>query len=363
MRSAIAVYDGTNDFSVLRAVEASQQRVAAFNEAKEAEPADLDIAPSTSLIGINPSVYRQIEAALRSGKRHLLFYGPPGTGKTELARHVALQVNPGAGFVILTGSADWSSQDLIGGYQPMGKGTIKFIPGVLLRNFDKPLIIDELNRCDIDKVLGPLFSVLSKSSTTLPYRMDAADEASRQYVILGEYDPEAETPPVYSPHNSWRLIATINTMDKAGLFRMSYALSRRFAWIFVDVPTDLDNFVGEFVARRTGKSPEVPETGFVIAKMWRSVNALRPLGAAPFIDMIEHCRALDPVFDFQISPVANAQIDAYLDAFCVHVMPMLDGLMKSDLELLAGSIISQIGLKGLDARSIAFKSQLDAFGL
>ncbi len=358
----IRVHDGTDDFGVQQAVEQSQQLVAEFNEAKESEPAVLDVPASTSLIGIDPAVYRQIEAALRSGKRHLLFYGPPGTGKTELARYVAQQINPSTGFVILTGSADWSSQDLIGGYQPLGAGRIGFIPGVLLRNFDKPLIIDELNRCDIDKVLGPLFSVLSNSSTTLPYRMDVADANSRQYTILGEYDPEAESPPFFSPHNTWRLIATINTMDKAGLFRMSYALSRRFAWIFVDVPIDLDAFVGQFLGVRAAIVPTPPD-GFVLAKLWRSVNELRPLGAAPFIDMIKHCRQVDPSFDFALSPVDGRQIDAYLDAFRVHVMPMLDGLMKVDLASLATTVLAILGLQPGDERAAAFNSQLDSFGL
>jgi MoxR-like ATPase len=363
MATAITIHDGTNEFGVQRALERAQQRLAVFNEAREVTPVVLEVPPADALIGIDPAVYRQIEAALKSGKRHLLFYGPPGTGKTELARHVAQQVNPASGFEILTGSADWSSQDLIGGYQPMGGGKIAFIPGVLLRNFDKPLIVDELNRCDIDKVLGPLFSVLSKSSTTLPYRMDVADPDSRQFVILGEFDPDAETPPVYSPHNSWRLIATINTMDKAGLFRMSYALSRRFAWIFVDVPTDLDAFVGSFLSRQGGAPVIAPADGFAISKMWRSVNKLRPLGAAPFIDMINHCRAVESQFDFRVSPVAAAQVDAYLDAFRVHVMPMLDGLMKIDLRSLAVDVMKALELQDGDARRSAFESQLGAFGL
>ena len=363
MRTTIAVHDGTNELGAQSALEQAQRSLAKFNEAREVTPVVLDVQPSDALIGIDLGVYRQIEAALKSGKRHLLFYGPPGTGKTELARHVAQQVNPVSGFEILTGSADWSSQDLIGGYQPMGAGKIGFVPGVLLRNFDKPLIIDELNRCDIDKVLGPLFSVLSKSSTTLPYRMDVADAESRQYVILGEFDPDAETPPVYSPHNSWRLIATINTMDKAGLFRMSYALSRRFAWIFVDVPTDLHAFVSTFLTRQIGTPIVAPAGGFAISKMWRSVNKLRPLGAAPFIDMINHCRAVDIHFDFAVTPVDPMQLDAYLDAFRVHVMPMLDGLMKIDLQSLAVEVMKVLELQDGDARKAAFESQLGAFGL
>src|SRR5690242_16255255 len=51
------------------------------------------LTPFEDLIGIEPSVYRQIEAALNSGKQHLMFYGPPGTGKTTLARRIAGVLN------------------------------------------------------------------------------------------------------------------------------------------------------------------------------------------------------------------------------------------------------------------------------
>ena len=74
----------------------------------------------------------------------------------------------GGKWTLVTGSSDWSSQDIIGGYQPIGGGSVAFIPGVLLRRFDRPLIIDELNRCDIDKVIGPLFTVLSGSKPPCP---------------------------------------------------------------------------------------------------------------------------------------------------------------------------------------------------
>ena len=74
----------------------------------------LKLPPFDDLIGIDPSVYRQIEAAVNGGKQHLMFYGPPGTGKTTLARRLAGVLN-GHKWVLITGSADWSSQDIIGG--------------------------------------------------------------------------------------------------------------------------------------------------------------------------------------------------------------------------------------------------------
>ena len=123
-----------------------------------------EIPENTDLLGIDPSVYRQINAALKSGKQHIMLYGPPGTGKTTLARWIATTLTGSGKWTLITGSSDWSSQDIIGGYQPLGSGSVGFIPGVLLRNFDQPLIIDELNRCDIDKVIGPLFHCAERST-------------------------------------------------------------------------------------------------------------------------------------------------------------------------------------------------------
>src|SRR5690606_4379281 len=117
----------------------------------------------------------QINAMLQSGKQHIMLYGPPGTGKTSLARWIASSL-PGGLWTLVTGSSDWSSQDIIGGYQPVGDGEVDFVPGILLRNFDRPLIIDELTRCGIDKVIGPLFTVLSGQQTTLPYRTNIRDK-------------------------------------------------------------------------------------------------------------------------------------------------------------------------------------------
>ena len=210
-------------------------------------PESLEIPENTDLLGIDPAVYRQINAALKSGKQHIMLYGPPGTGKTTLARWIAATLTGGK-WTLITGSADWSSQDIIGGYQPVGSGSVAFIPGVLLRNFDRPLIIDELNRCDIDKVIGPLFTVLSGQQTTLPYRLNIEKPDSRQYVILPESKPSAERHE-FAPGPAWRLIATINSIDKAALYQMSYALSRRFGWVYVDTPRDTTGFIAAYLAK------------------------------------------------------------------------------------------------------------------
>lgn len=360
MISPISVLDASNADDLRRAVDLAKAAVTAYNAAampSAAEETVFSLPGNPRLIGVDPAVYRQIEAAVRADKRHVMLYGPPGTGKTELARYLAGRLTSKT-YVLVTGSADWSSQDLIGGYQPLGDGKIGFVPGILLRNFDRPFIIDEMNRCDIDKVLGPLFTVLSKGSTTLPYRVDVADPVSAQYQILGLYQPAAPGH-VFSPAPDWRIIATINTVDKSSLYQMSYALSRRFAWVFVDAPTDLDGFVREYVSSLQ-KAMGEETSPCVTATIWTAVNAVRRMGAAPFIDLIAHCLAIDEEFDFGRAPTASAAL-TYLDAFRVHVMPMLDGALKDELESLAVTLVSILGADGADAD--ALKRQMASIGL
>ena len=302
----------------------------------------LKLTPFDDLIGIDPSVYRQIEAAVNSGKQHLMFYGPPGTGKTTLARRLAGVLN-GQKWALITGSADWSSQDIIGGYQPIEGGSVKFYPGVLLRNFDRPLIIDELNRCDIDKVIGPLFTVLSGQATTLPYRTKVADEDSPQYMILPEWK-ETPAPHEFAPGTAWRLIATINSIDKASLYQMSYALSRRFGWIYVDAPTDTKAFVQTYVEKFMGN--DVPNIGGTppLAAIWTAVNGVRAIGPAPIIDALKSIRVMVPTADLLGEPVGDLKT-TYLDAFDLFFLPMLDGILRHEAEEIAAAVTSALGLQ------------------
>jgi MoxR-like ATPase len=330
---------------------ARHERSAVAVEAAGAEAEDtgglvngepLKLPPFDDLIGIDPSVYRQIEAAVNGGKQHLMFYGPPGTGKTTLARRVAGVLN-GRKWLLITGSADWSSQDIIGGYQPLASGAVKFFPGVLLQNFDRPLVIDELNRCDIDKVIGPLFTVLSGQATTLPYRTDVADADSPQYQILPEWkeNPAAHE---FAPGTAWRLIATINSVDKASLYQMSYALSRRFGWIYVDAPRDTAGFVRSFV-EKVLKEETAPAGGTPpIAAIWDAVNLVRTVGPAPVIDAIKAIRIMEPDADL-LGPPAGDLKTAYLDAFDLFFLPILDGILNHEAEGIINAVIAALALE------------------
>lgn len=305
-------------------------------------PASLEIPPNTDLLGIDSTVYRQINAALKSGKQHIMLYGPPGTGKTTLARWIAA-ILTGGKWTLVTGSSDWSSQDIIGGYQPIGDGGVAFIPGVLLRRFDRPLIIDEMNRCDIDKVIGPLFTVLSGQQTTLPYRLNIEDKASPQYVILPESKATAREHE-FAPGPHWRLIATINSIDKAALYQMSYALSRRFGWVYVDAPRDTAGFIAAYL-RKADPAWLGPAQGAPcpLGTFWAAINKVRVLGPAPIIDAIRAVQAMDDAADFFAAP-SPAMREALLDAVDMVLLPMLDGIVVQDADFLAEAAIEAFGL-------------------
>ena len=302
----------------------------------------LEIPENTDLHGIDPSVYRQINAALASGKQHIMLYGPPGTGKTTLARWIASNLTGGQ-WILVTGSSDWSSQDIIGGYQPVGGGSVAFIPGVLLRNFDRPLIIDELNRCDIDKVIGPLFTVLSGQQTTLPYRLNIEKADSLQYVIL----PESKPSPAeheFAPGPAWRLLATINSIDKAALYQMSYALSRRFGWVYVDAPRDTKGFITAYL-RKEDPTLDVPaDATCPLAAFWSKINEVRVLGPAPIIDTIKAVQAMEDEAEFFAAPPSKGMREALLDAIDMVLLPMLDGILVQEAEELSDAAIDAFAL-------------------
>lgn len=254
------------------------------------------------LIGLDEPFERAV-AALRAGK-HVILYGPPGTGKTELAEMICARLiaEPRNHFLFTTATSDWTTFDTIGGYVPApGAGAhfvLDFQPGIVTRALQsgKWLIIDEINRADVDKAFGELFTLLSGKSVRLPYRVRVGDEYKD--VVLGDLNREDH----YGiPMGSeWRLIGTLNTFDKASLYQLSYAFMRRFAFVEVACPPR-DDYVriirGAVEQELEGESQEVQE---IVQSLLAAVFAPEPneglarlellVGPAIPLDIIRYCR-------------------------------------------------------------------------
>ena len=235
-------------------------------------------------------------------------------------------------FQLTTATADWSTFDTVGGYMPDGSEEqtegLDFSPGVVLNRFkrrkpetqrNEPIIIDELNRADIDKAFGQLFTLLSGQSVQLPYHKD-----DKEVELLNATDstgiPQSHQ---YVVPDSWRIFATMNTYDKTSLYEMSYAFMRRFAFIRVDVPElpedtdELDALIQRYVSVWDDLDPDEDER-IAIGDVWRAANSdvsQRSIGPAIVEDMLRYVTQREDALETRVT-----------QAVISYVFPPLEGV-------------------------------------
>jgi len=258
----------------------------------------------------------QVKTALKHGK-HIILIGPPGTGKSKLAKEICKAYQ--AEYKMATATSDWSTYETIGGYRPNRDGTLSFKPGLFLNCFKDPetflprnqwLIVDEINRSDIDKAFGSLFSALTGDEVTLNFQSDSGKTIvlkpqQDEYVTVNDFE--------YIIPNDWRMIGTMNTMDKASLYEMSYAFMRRFAFIPVGVPRNVDVSLIEIYLDlwNIADYPYKEDLAFI----WENINYYRPIGPAIVEDIANY----------------TTNSGDFTSAMILYVLPQFEGVMDQDI--------------------------------
>ena len=244
---------GHQGFNIAKIENSAAQHILALAKPEQVdggEQTDLE-ALADELFLTEPVGFLQEIEALLDEKRQVIFQGPPGTGKTyvaqKLARHIAgseervtlVQLHP-----------SYAYEDFVQGFRPTlkdGRAVFELKDGPLLKAAKLArkgpgekhfLVIDEINRGNLAKVLGELYFLLE-------YR---DEKISLQY--QGESDERFSLPP------NLYIIGTMNTADRS-IALVDLALRRRF--YFVELHPDEEPVKGRApplaggeLARRNG---------------------------------------------------------------------------------------------------------------
>jgi len=269
---------------------------------------------------VKDDVLNQIFSTLLAGK-NILLVGPVGSGKTHLATilpHLGWKEFGGYYSQVYTATADWTTQDVIGGIYPkldqedqvmysIQKGCVaetvaqnwlnetsnsnkrilseRVIDDKVVKNRGVWLVIDEFNRANIDRAFGQLFTALEYNNLQIPTT-----------------DPEKPFEDLLIPKD-YRMIGTLNTADKHFLHTLSDALKRRFAVIELPLPDyDEKNTELYYVVKKSLKELEKISTKIKVD----DTNKIVVINSDPDAEKILNTLHLLMTYVREIKPLGTA---------------------------------------------------------
>ncbi len=219
---------------------------------------------------LDDGIAKKFVAAASLG--NVLLVGPPGVGKTSLAIRFAKALT-GCDPMVKVANALWFRRDVIGG-ETLENGNVGWKSGFIIEAYNRAaealerlgnrdflvfLVIDELNRADVDKAFGDFFAMFP---SPYPEEWHVPEELVNEVRAYSHRDKEAEDfLNHYGKHGDEplrhiRIVATMNLADVRNLFMVGEALTRRFTVIEVPCPggdEDLDKLLGDGL-RELGKA-------------------------------------------------------------------------------------------------------------
>jgi MoxR-like ATPase len=222
------------------------------------------------------------------------------------------------------------------------------------------LVIDELNRADIDKAFGPLFTLLAGSGDTqsarrivLPYRREGKNVEIR----WAQQRSGARGDWVLTP--GWRMIGTLNVSDKASLFQLSFAFLRRFA--VVDVPLPARSDYEAFLTTELGSDMDEQTRRKIVDAALDLAFSRRQLGPAILQDIARFVR-IGIVETSTGEPTYGDPVDAFVTAVRLYAVPQYEGAEAAETDQMMRIVNQAWPERGEDAWRV-LRDALDAVAL
>jgi MoxR-like ATPase len=260
------------------------------------------IATAAQDLHVDRAVLDEIVDLLED-KRQVILYGPPGTGKTFLALRLARAITEGdeARVSIVQLHPATSYEDFFEGLRPQvtsaGQVTYERTDGPLAaiaaqaaadKDRQHVMVIDEINRANLPKVLGELLFLLE-------YRTESARTL---------YRPQQ---PFSLPGNLW-FIATMNTADRS-VALIDAAMRRRFHFVpFFPHDGPMKELLRRWLAAGGGRAGVADLLDAVNNELLGLVGEHLLIGPSHFMKTDLSDRGLDRIWTYNVFPLIEEQL-------------------------------------------------------